>query len=86
MLSKMVTIRYRFDGMFFDLRRLQGKSKVQTEVLDEFLFACNMTKGAPKEEKMQKGVDHISYSRDSIDLAISIKETEVVCQPATGKP
>ena len=31
-------IRYRFDGKFFKLRRLQAKSKVQPEVLDEFLF------------------------------------------------
>ena len=34
-----IPIRYRFDGKLFNLRRLQAKSKVQTEVLDEFLFA-----------------------------------------------
>ena len=28
--------RYRFDGKLFNLRRLQAKSKVQAEVLDEF--------------------------------------------------
>ena len=38
----------------FNLRRLQTKSKVQAEVLDEFLFADDMAKGAPTEEKMQK--------------------------------
>ena len=52
-----IPIRYRFDGKHFNLRRLQTKSKVQTEVLDEFLFADDMAKGAPTEEKMQKGVD-----------------------------
>ena len=52
-----IYIRYLFDGKLFSLRRLQAKSKVQTEVLDEFLFADDMTKGAPTEEKMQKGVD-----------------------------
>ena len=32
-----IPIRYHFDGKLFNLRRLQTKSKVQTEVLDEFL-------------------------------------------------
>ena len=65
---------------------LQAKSKVQTEVLDEFVFADDMAKGAATEEKMQKGVDQVSDSCDSYDLTISIKKTEVVYQPAPGKP
>ena len=52
----VIPIWYRF-GKLFNLRRLQAKSKVQTEVLDEFLFADDMAKGAPTEEKMQKDVD-----------------------------
>ena len=81
-----IPIRYRFDGKLFNLRRLQAKSKVQTEVLDEFLFADDMAKGAPTEEKMQKGVDQVSGSCDRYDLTIGIKKTEVVYQPAPGKP
>ena len=81
-----IPIRYRFDGKLFNLRRLQAKSKVQTEVLDEFFFADDMAKGAPTEEKMQKGVDQVYDSSDSYDLTISIKKTEVVYQPAPGKP
>ena len=49
-----IPIRYRFVETIFNLRRLQAKSTVQTEVLDEFLFADDMAKGAPAEEKMQK--------------------------------
>ena len=45
-----------------------------------------MAKGAPTEEKMQKGVDQVSDSCDNYDLTISIKKTEVVYQPAPGKP
>ena len=75
-----IPIRYRFDGKRFNLRRLQAKSKVQTEVssigwcLFEFLFADDTAKGAPTEEKMQKGVDQVSDSCDSYDLTISIKK------------
>ena len=32
-------IMYRFDGNIFNLRRLQAKTKVQTDVLDELLYA-----------------------------------------------
>ena len=58
-----ILIRYRFDGKLFNLRRLQAKSKVQIEVLDEFLFTDDMTKGAPTEKIMQKGVDQVSDSQ-----------------------
>ena len=70
-----IPIRYRFDGKLFNLKT---KSKVQTEVLDEFLFADDMAKGAPTEVKMQKGVDQVSDPCDSYDLTISIQKTEVV--------
>ena len=84
--DKGIPIRYRFDGKLFYLRRLQTKSKVQTEVLSEFLFADDMEKGVPTEEKMQEGVDQVSDSCESYDLTISITKNEVLYQPAPGKP
>ena len=46
-----------------------------------------MAKGTQTEEKMKKGVDQLSDSCDSYDLTISIKKkSEVVYQPAPGKP
>ena len=78
-----IPIRFRFDEKLSNLR-LQAKSKVHTEVLAEFLFADDMAKGAPTEEKMQKGVDQVSDSCDSYDLTISIKKTEVAWQALQG--
>ena len=49
-----IPIRYRFDGKLFNLRRLQAKSKVHTEVLDEFLFADDIAKGAPTGENAKR--------------------------------
>ena len=49
-------------------------------MLDELLFTDDMAKGAPK------GVNQVSDSCDSYHLTISIKNTEMVYQPATGKP
>ena len=43
-------------------------------MLDEFLIADDMEKGAPTEQKMQKGVNQISDSCDSDDLTISITD------------
>ena len=45
-----------------------------------------IAKGAQTEENMQKGVEQLSDSCDSYDLTTSIKKTEVVYQPAPGKP
>ena len=81
-----IPIRYHFEGKLISLRRLPAKSKVQTEVLDEFLFADDMAKGAPTEENTQKGVDQVSDSCDSYGLTVSIRKSEVVYQPAPGKP
>ena len=37
-------IKYRYVSNIFNLRRLQAKTKVQTDVLDELLYANNMDK------------------------------------------
>ena len=79
-------IRHRFDGKLLNLRRLQAKSKVQTDVVDKLLYADDLAENAKSEEKMQGAVDRMSKACDNFQLTISTKKTEVVHQPAPGKP
>ena len=46
---------------------------VQTDVLDELLYADDMDKNACSEAKMQRAMDQVSQSRDKYDLTISTK-------------
>ena len=39
-----------------------------------------------RTENAKKGVDQVSDSCDNFDLTISIRKTEVMYQPAPGKP
>ena len=68
----------KFDGSLFNLRRLQAKAKVQTDVLDELLFAVKWQKN-PQERNVQRNKDRVSHACDS-DLRI-----EVVYHPRPGK-
>ena len=43
-------IRYRFDGKLLNLRRLQAKSKVQTDVVEKLLYADDLAVNAQSEE------------------------------------
>ena len=47
-------IRYRFDGNIFNPRRLQAKTKVQTVVLDELLYADDIGKNSNSETKCKE--------------------------------
>ena len=62
------------------------EGKVQTDVLDELLYADDMDKNATSESKMQRAIEQVSKSCDNYDLTISTKKPEVVHQPAPGKP
>ena len=66
-------IRYRFDGKLLNLRRLQAKSKVQTDVVDKLLYADDLAENAKSEERMQGAVDRMSKACDNFQLTISTK-------------
>lgn len=81
-----IGIRYRFDGSIFNLRRLKAKSKVTTDTINDFLFADDCALNATSEADMQRSADIFSEACDNFGLTISTKKTEVMHQPAPGKP
>ena len=81
-----INFRYRTDGRLFNLRRLQAKTKVNTDILRDFLFADDCALNASSEADMQRSVDKFSIACTNFGLTISIKKTEVLHQPAPGKP
>ena len=56
-------IRYRFDGKLLNLRRLQAKSKVQTDVVDKLLYADDLAENAKSEETKMMFIKHYAPNR-----------------------
>ena len=81
-----ISVRYRMDGSLFNLRRLQAITKVKETVLRDFLFADDCARNACSEPKMQFSMDKFSEACDNFGLAISIKKTEIMYQPAPCTP
>ena len=52
-------------GKLFNIRSLQAKSKVQTDVLYERLYASDMTKNAATERTIQEDMDRVSQAYDN---------------------
>ena len=73
---------YRFDGKLLNLRRLQAKANVQTDVVDKLLYADDLAENAKSEDKMQDDVECMSKACDNFQLSISTKKIEIVHQPA----
>ena len=81
-----VGFRYRTDGNLFNLRRLQAKTKVNTDTARDFLFADDCALNARTQADMQESMDLFAKSCDNFGLTISIKKTEVLHQPAPEAP
>ena len=66
-------IRYRFGGKLLNLRRLQAKSKVQTDVIDKLLYVDDLAENVKSKENMQGAVDRMSKACDNFQLTISTR-------------
>ena len=47
-------IKFRFDDNIFNFKRLQAKTKAQTDVLDELFYADDVDKNASSEAKCKE--------------------------------
>ena len=81
-----IIVKYRTDGKLFNSRRLQAVTKVHKVPIRDFLFADDCALNAFTEKQMQLDVDSFSMACDNFGLTISTKKTEVMFQPAPGKP
>ena len=62
-------IKYRFDGKLFNLWRLQAKSKVQSGLLDELLYADDLEENAKYREKNQGAMNREHVTTMTLPLA-----------------
>ena len=81
-----IGIRLHFVGSVLNLRRLQAKTKVQSDTINDLLFSDDCAVNATSEANMQHSVERFSDACDNLGLTISTKKTEVMPQPAPGKP
>ena len=81
-----IYIRYHTDDSVFNLRKLQARIKVKTDIVNEFLFVDDCALNATTNANTQNSVDKFSMACDNFCLTISTKNTEVMHQPAPGKP
>lgn len=72
-----IGIKFRTDGSVFNLRRLQAKTKVTTDTINEFLFADDCALDSSSEADMQCNVDMFAHACNNFG--------EVMHQPAPRK-
>ena len=80
--SAGISIRYRMDGDFFNLRRLQAKTKTTEALIRDFLYADDCALAAHSEESLQELADRLASAATKFGLTISLSKTEVMLQPA----
>ena len=59
---------------------------MQPNVVDKFLYADGFADNDKSEDNMEGIIDRMSKACDDFQLTISTKKTDVLHQPAPGKP
>ena len=67
-----ITVRYRCDGRFFDLRRLKARTKVLEALARDFLFAEDCSLASLNEPNLQELASCLSTAANAIGLTMSL--------------
>ena len=70
-----IDIQYWTDGSVFNFRRLQPKTKVKTDIINEFMFADDCALNTTTKANIQNSVDKFPMACDNLGLTINTKET-----------
>ena len=76
-----IYIRFRTDGSLFNLRRLLARTKSIEELITKLLFADDYALLVHTEKALQHIVNRFSEAAKNFGLTISLKKTELLCQP-----
>ena len=77
-----ITICYRTDGCFFNLRRLKANTKVREALIRDFVFADDCALAAHSESELQCLATCFSTAAKAFGLTVSIRNSVVMHQPA----
>ena len=85
--SEGVNIHTRADGGLFNIARLRAKSKVETVLIRELLFADDAALTSHTEAGLQQLVNRFSEACKEFGLTISLSKTNIMrqgidCQPS----
>ena len=75
-----ITIRYRCDGRFFDLRWLMARTKVLEALVRDFLFADDCALAALSEPDLQELSSCLATAAKAFRLTISLRKTALCVQ------
>ena len=81
-----VTIRYRYDGSIFNLRRLNAVTKVQKVVANDLQYADDCKLVAHRAPDLQASLDLFNSAYKLLGLTTNKSKTKVMIQPAPGQP
>ena len=79
-----IQIRFRTDGLIFNLARLQAHTRTTSALAWELLDADDRGIFAHLESELKNLIDNFVRASKGFGLTVSIQETEVLYQPSPG--